>query len=167
MKAGKEQSQLTLDLIAAQRELSTVNVLFQHAVAERVGLNATDYRCWQALTGAGAISAGQLAELAGLTTSAITGILDRLENAGLVTRRPDTRDRRRVIVEPVQERRTEIAPLYASVYRATTKLFSQYDEAEMAVILRFLEQSVEIMRKELARLKNTPSITAGRTSKRG
>ena len=93
--------------------------------------------------------------------------MDRLENAGLVVRRPDAHDRRRVIIEPVQERRTEIAPLYASVYRATTALFNQYDEAQMTVILDFLRQSVAIMREELARLKDAPPVPTGRPAKRG
>jgi DNA-binding MarR family transcriptional regulator len=154
-EAIDDQHGLPLDVSVAQRELSTVNVLFQHAIADRIGLNSTDYRCWQALSDTGPLSAGQLAELVGLTTSAMTGIVDRLEKAGLVLRRADAQDRRRVIIEPIQERRTEIGPLYAPLYQAMSDLFQQYSEYDLTVIRDFLRSSIVVMRAELARLQHS------------
>jgi DNA-binding MarR family transcriptional regulator len=148
-----EQRGLPLEVSAAQRELGTLNVLFQHVVADRMGLNSTDYRCWQALCDAGPLSAGRLAALVGLTTSAMTGIVDRLEKAGLVLRRADPHDRRRVIVEPIQERRTEVGPLYVRLYLAMSKLCDSFSEAELTVIRDFLRSSVVSMRAELVRLQ--------------
>jgi DNA-binding MarR family transcriptional regulator len=144
---------LTHDVTLAQRELSTVNVLFQHAIAERIGLNPTDYRCWQTLSEAGPVPAGHLAELAGLTTSAMTGIIDRLEKAGLVRRRADPHDRRRVIIEPIQERRTEIGPLYGSLYQSMSSLFEEYNEYDLTVIRDFIRKSIGVMRVELVKLQ--------------
>ncbi len=63
------------------------------------GLNATDWKCYELLTQAGSIPAGELAELSGLTTGAITGVVDRLEQADFAMRRRDPNDRRRVIIQ--------------------------------------------------------------------
>src|SRR5688572_19438670 len=79
--------------------LSTATILFHAAVADRLGINVTDVKCYSLLRQRGAMTAGELSEKTGLTTGAITGVVDRLEKAGLVQRRRDAHDRRRVIVE--------------------------------------------------------------------
>ncbi|WP_392435861.1 MarR family transcriptional regulator [Chlorogloeopsis fritschii PCC 9212] len=73
----------------AGRELSAATVLFHTAIAERLGLNTTDHKCADILAQTGAITAGELAERTGLTTGAITGVVDRLEKAGFVRRERD------------------------------------------------------------------------------
>jgi len=85
--------QLTQALIASAGQ----SVLFRQALADRVGLNATDLACAGILSESGRLTAGRLAEVTGLTTGAV----DRLERAGYVRRTSDPEDRRRVIVEPV------------------------------------------------------------------
>jgi DNA-binding transcriptional ArsR family regulator len=86
------------------REVSARMVMFHQAIAERLGLNATDHKALDLLGRAGPITAGELAELTGLTTGAITGIIDRLEKAGFVRRENDPKDRRRVIIRPLMEK---------------------------------------------------------------
>src|SRR5438128_3146875 len=77
--------------------------LFDSVVSERAGINRTDWRCLDILGTRGPMTAGQLAEAVRLTTGAVTGVLDRLETAGLVRRIRDTHDRRKVIVEVTDE----------------------------------------------------------------
>src|SRR6476646_4089911 len=78
---------------------STHTVLFHTAVAERLGLNPSDHKVADILAlEEGPVTPGRLAELTGLTTGAVTGVLDRLENAGFVAREPDPADRRRIIL---------------------------------------------------------------------
>src|SRR5690554_3683339 len=79
--------------------LSTATILFHTAVADRLGLNVTDLKCYSLIRQAGSMSAGELAEQTHLTTGAITGVADRLEKVGLVRRGRDAADRRRVLIE--------------------------------------------------------------------
>src|SRR5262249_31217925 len=89
---------------ALGRALSTAVILFHEAVASRLGLGAAEWRCLDLLDREGPATAGRLAELSGFTTGAITGIVDRLEKAGYVRREPTPRDRRSVIVRPLENR---------------------------------------------------------------
>src|SRR5215207_5351058 len=79
--------------------LSTATVLFHAAIADRVGVSVTDMKCYSILRQAGPITAGELGERVGLTTGAITGVIDRLEHVGLARRVRDPHDRRRVVLE--------------------------------------------------------------------
>ena len=82
------------------REQSALTVMFHTKVAERMGLSATDEKCIDlAMRAEGPLTAGRLAELSGLSTGAVTGVIDRLERAGFVRRVRDPHDRRKVLVE--------------------------------------------------------------------
>src|SRR5579884_4289361 len=95
------RAELLSELMGMGRAFSTANAVYVQAVADRLRMNATDLLCLGILEWTGPVAAGRLADLTGLTSGAITGILDRLEQAGLVRRERDTRDRRRVIVQPL------------------------------------------------------------------
>ena len=83
------KSGLIDDLQQAGRRLSLATIMFHQAVADRLGLNPTDHKCIDLLASAGSTTAGELAEATGLTTGAITGVIDRLEAAGFVRREDD------------------------------------------------------------------------------
>src|SRR5829696_7595989 len=120
--------------------MSTATVLFHAAIAERLGVGATDMKCYSILRLTGPITAGDLADRTGLTTGAITGVIDRLERAKLVRRARDPHDRRRIVLELVHdaERERAIGALYEPLGRAITALVGQYDAAERATMLDFL-----------------------------
>jgi len=136
------------------RELSTATVLFHSALAERFDLNATDWKCGDILMRMGPLTAGQLAELTGLTTGAITGVIDRLEKAGFVRREQDPHDRRKVIIQPLYEeaeRRTaSVLNAYAQIW---AELYSSYSDQELALILDFMTRSVKVTQEATARLR--------------
>ncbi len=136
------------------RELSTAVVLFHEAVASRLGLNATEWRCLGLLDQYGPTTAGRLAELSGLTTGAITGIVDRLEKAGYVRREPNPRDRRSVIIHPLRfrELKEQVAPIFASLGRAMTAAASRYTAKEQAAIQNYFERTIQILREETSKL---------------
>jgi DNA-binding MarR family transcriptional regulator len=96
----------------ALRRLIAQSIAMHEAVAASLGINSTDLRCLELLQDAPAITPSGLAELAGLTTGAITGVLDRLEAAGFVRREVDLDDRRRIIVRPLPDRMAEVAAAY-------------------------------------------------------
>jgi DNA-binding MarR family transcriptional regulator len=79
------------------------------AATRALGINRTDGRCLDIIDREGPLTAGRLAERSGLTTAAVTAVLDRLEQAGYARRVGDPDDRRRVLVEltPLMERRAE------------------------------------------------------------
>jgi DNA-binding MarR family transcriptional regulator len=135
------------------REISAQTVFFHELVAQKLGLNATDTRCLDLLARAGTaeITAGDLGRSTGLTTGAVTGILDRLEAAGLVERVRDLADRRRVIVRPRPEA-ARVGKLYESLGEAMMKLASGYKTKELELIGGFLERSLAILREQTARL---------------
>src|SRR5260370_17856879 len=96
------------------KRLSTATIMFHTAVADQIGVGVTDAKCRSILLQFGPMTAGDLAMHLGLTTGAVTGVVDRLERARLVRRVADAKDRRRVIVEPVSHRKRdrEIALLF-------------------------------------------------------
>src|SRR5574342_463312 len=93
----KKRRELEAALNGALRDVSGQGVLYSQAVAERLRINSTDLECLDHIS-RGPVTAGRLAELTGLTTGAITGVIDRLERIGLVRREHDPDDRRKPLV---------------------------------------------------------------------
>src|SRR5580658_8782937 len=115
---------------AGLRELSGLGVLYSHAVAARLDLAPTDLECLGYLAD-GPVTAGALAEATRLTTGAITGVIDRLERAGLAKRESDPTDRRRVLVRATPSSQARVAPLYAPMQRAALAAPEGYSEADL------------------------------------
>ena len=119
---------------------------------------------WTLLTYSGAATAGRLSELMGLTSGAVTRVIDRLEQAGYVRRVPDAADRRRVVVELVPEK---MAALEATMGRLGEKgalVVGRYTEAELTVINDFLTRMAETTRDEAKALRDAPDPAAGSRS---
>src|SRR6476661_1776117 len=92
------------DVLRSLRRVNLQGSFFGQTVAIRFGLSESDIETLEALIDMGATTAGRLAELTGLTSGAVTRVIDRLEQAGFVRRVPDPADRRRVIVELIPEK---------------------------------------------------------------
>jgi len=154
--SGLERQELVAALGAALREVSGLGVLYSHAVAARVGMAPTDLECLGYLAD-GPVSAGALAEATRLTTGAITGVIDRLERAGFATRQADPADRRRVLVRATPAAMGRVAPLYAPMQQAALGALQGYSDAELALLLDFLQRSGEAALTALAELRSGPS----------
>ena len=140
------------------REFSTSLVLFQEAVAARLGLNATDYRCLVVILTRGQMTAKALSEEVRLTTGAITGIVDHLERAGYVVRLENPKDRRSVIISPVITQRgldKRLGDTMVTYRAAMTKLFGKYDADQTAAIVDFLGEFVQVLRAQTSKLRDT------------
>jgi DNA-binding MarR family transcriptional regulator len=85
------------------------------SLTERVGLGATETKTLFILSSQGALTAGEIAQFTGLTTSSVTSLIDRLESKGFVKRVRDTHDRRRVIVERNEERLSDLDQVFHSL----------------------------------------------------
>ena len=107
----KTRQELIAALNQTMRDASGTGVLYSQAVAERLGINATDLECLDHIVTKGPITAGALAEATGITTGAITGVIDRLERAGFAKREHDAEDRRKVQVHALPAVMKRIMPL--------------------------------------------------------
>jgi DNA-binding MarR family transcriptional regulator len=152
---------------------STWTVIYHQALASKVGLNPTDLKCAGLLLETGAITAGELGELVGLTTGAITGVIDRLEKFGLVERVKDPTDRRKVVVQVISDQARmgqvasdpaqlqEMASAFGALGQASSKLLSsRYNNKELAVILDFIETTTQLMRDQTAMLRQSQTGSA-------
>jgi DNA-binding MarR family transcriptional regulator len=150
-----ERAELLEAIGEALRRSSTWTVIFHQALAMQLGLNPTDLKSADLLYEMGAMTAGELADLTGLTTGAITGVIDRLEKAGLVCRDKDPNDRRRVIIRLTNdpERIKWVLRLFGSLNQATDQGLSRYTDEELATILDFLNWSHQVMRTETDKLR--------------
>lgn len=156
LKTPKPRAALLDALNREMRTLGSHTLLFHQAVADRLGLNTTDHKCADLLSFTGPLTAGELAERTGLTTGAITGVVDRMEKAGYVRRERDPGDRRRVIIRLETGRlNTEVAPLFSSLKQRMDELCAGYKDDELVVLLDFMTQAQPIFRAEAARLRET------------
>jgi len=157
------RAELLGELARELRQFHALGASFFRAAAARVGMTATDVQVIDLLQTGGPMTAGQLADLTGLTTGAVTGMLDRLEEAGLVRRERDPEDGRRVIVRlaPGIEERREIGLMFVTLVRAWEELASHYDDEQLAFLLEFLKRSNALSGEELARLRAGPEGEGG------
>lgn len=133
-------SQLLDSLEEQSRELSTRTVIFHHLIGERIGLNPTDHKCLDVIIRRRTpITPSQLAEETGLSTGAITGVVDRLEKAGYVRRKRDRNDRRLVFINVLMDKAmVKLSPIFDPIKQASRNLYSRYSDEELATILDFV-----------------------------
>lgn len=165
MSSGAQAKRAKL-LAALTRELRQLNGLgasYFRAAASRVGMTVTDLQVIDILDSAGPLTAGQLADLTGLTTGAITGMLNRLEEAGVVVRERDPDDGRRVIVRltPGKDDLNELSALFAALEQAWDEMASPYDDAQLALLLEFLQRSNVQTWQELFRVREASGNKGG------
>ncbi|RAS64173.1 DNA-binding MarR family transcriptional regulator [Lentzea atacamensis] len=130
------------------REQSALTIMFHTKVAEQMGLSATDEKCLDlAMRADGPLTAGRIAELSGLSTGAVTGVIDRLERAGFVRRVRDPHDRRKVLVEVTAGDLAKFAHLFEKAQQSLVQVLSRFDPDEIEVIERYLQLQIETFRK--------------------
>ncbi|MEU3402677.1 MarR family transcriptional regulator [Streptomyces sp. NPDC006670] len=122
--------------IGAMDDLIATSMVAQQEFAKNLGLSPTDLICFAYVLQAGdaPVSAGDLAARAHVTTGAVTGIVNRLERGGYVTRQPDPSDGRRVRVVAVPEAAQRVRDVYEPYYALLAQLFATYSPQEVAVL---------------------------------
>ncbi len=134
---------------------STWTVIYHQALAVKMGLSATDLKSSAILNETGPITAGEMAEMIGLSTGAVTGVIDRLEQAGLVRRDRDPHDRRRVVIVPIHNSAMaqQIGAMFEGLSQASVELLTQYSDQEFLVILDFIRNCTELMKAQVTKLR--------------
>lgn len=153
-----ERQALVAEFMQEISRMSTWTVMFHQAASQRMGLNPTDGKCLAVLRETGPITAGEMAEIIGVTTGAVTGIIDRLEKHGYVRRAADPHDRRRVVMEPVENATNtpEIQTIFGPLAEATLNEFvNRYSTEELAVVLDFVQRGANLMKEQTARLRHS------------
>ena len=132
------RSKLAQELDEAMRKASAQGVLFSQLVARRLGISSTDLECLDVIALRGPVTAGELAAATGLTTGAVTGVIDRLEQSGFALRERDDSDRRKVLVRALPAVEHRITPLFEPMQRAMSAATAGYRENELALFIDFL-----------------------------
>jgi DNA-binding MarR family transcriptional regulator len=152
---SKRRQELEAALNAAMRDVSGQGVLYSQAVAERLGMNSTDLECLDHIL-RGPVTAGKLAEVTGLTTGAITGVIDRLERVGLARRERDPEDRRKILVRALPAVGERVAPLFEPMERTAMAVLSSYGDDELALLLDFLTRARDASLAAMSELRALP-----------
>jgi len=128
-----------LDGVTGQLRLQAgLGLALHQAVAERFGLNPSDLKCLDIAARGGEVTAGRIAQLTAMSTSAVTALLDRLEKRGFIERRRDAADRRRVFVTSTGRHERELRELYAPLAAAVGAVLEVYSDEELRLITGFL-----------------------------
>jgi DNA-binding MarR family transcriptional regulator len=139
----------------ALRRSSAAGVLHGQTVARRVGVNSSDLECLDLILMSGPSTAGEIARHTGLTSGAVTGLIDRLERLGLVERTADPADRRKVLVRVREDRIGPIARLYAPLEKAMQSLLAGYSREELKLLIDFAEQSGDLLQARVSELNDS------------
>ncbi|HOY30194.1 MAG TPA: MarR family transcriptional regulator [Flavobacteriales bacterium] len=138
-----------------RRDYSDASILMHEAIARRAGLSGTDHKYLGIIVDRGRMSAGELANASGLTTGAVTGLIDRLEREGLVKRELDKQDRRKIHIVPVEANvKKRIHPLFKRLQQKTNALVESFSEKEIAVLERYFTAATAIMHQTTDELNN-------------
>ena len=150
------------DIVTRVRKLSQhyaySSIQMHEAVARKVGLSGTDHKYLGFLMEKGQMTAGELATLTGLTTGAVTGLIDRFEKKKLVQRQLANDDRRKVIIVPNSENiMTLISPLYKEFRSKTETLMASFSEEEIEIIASYFSRAIDIMQETTDQLNDNTS----------
>jgi DNA-binding MarR family transcriptional regulator len=149
----RSKTELIEDVVRSFRMSGNLDRAFDKLAAEQLGVNETDLHCLNVVENGGGVTAGEVAVQAGLTTGAVTGVIDRLERVGYVRRVADPTDRRRVKVEVTPafyEQAGRVWGPVAADWQAT--LAQHFTAAELATIEDFLRLSTDLARSHIERL---------------
>ena len=148
-----DKNELVREVNLRAREYGISTVLFRHAVGERLGVNVTDMECLALIFFKGLATPTEISQYTGLTSGATTAMLDRLERAHLIQRRPNPNDRRGTLIVLTNERMEEIGAMFASAREAIHRLTASYSEGELEVIADYFKKLVLIWEQERQKLK--------------
>jgi DNA-binding MarR family transcriptional regulator len=127
---------------------------FDNLAAERLGVNRTDLNCLDIIQRVGSLTAGELATQSGLTTGAVTAVVDRLERAGYVRRVRDDEDRRRVMVEVTPEFQQLAWEIWGPMKDDWDALMRRHTNDELEFLLGFMRESTEVGLRNIERLRD-------------
>src|SRR5689334_21676273 len=152
-QAGK--SELVDRLMLALRRSSAAGVLHGQTIARRAGINSTDMECLDLILMSGPSTAGEIGRRTGLSSGAVTGLIDRLEKHGLVERTADPHHRRKVLVRVREDKIGPLASQFGPLEKRTQALLEGYSREELRHLLDFMERAGDVVLERVAVLTKT------------
>lgn len=150
-----ENEELFEELNQAVQWAGTLTVIHTNAIAHRIGLSATEFEAMDLIARFQPITAGRLAEYCGLTSGAITGIVDRLERQGFVRRERDPKDRRRVFIIPIEdkERNKKVRALHGPIIKGFKEYVEQFDKDQIRMLIKMQKEANAMVERSIAQLR--------------
>jgi DNA-binding MarR family transcriptional regulator len=150
----KNKKDLVGELISEFRVAVNQDSAFDNLAAERLGLNQTDLHCINIIENSGGLTAGELAKEAGLTSGAVTGVVDRLERAGYARRVADPADRRRVKLEVTPKFYARAEKIWGPMAADwESSLSRRFTSEQLEEIIQFLRTTNELGREHMERVR--------------
>jgi DNA-binding MarR family transcriptional regulator len=150
---GGQRAGVIAELTGEVRQQQIAYDRFHDAVAAYLGVNRTDLRCLDILDLTGRRTAGELAAEMGMSTGAVTALLDRVEKAGYVRRVRDPGDRRRVLVELTERARERGWEIYQPFTELTGPGFARFTDEQLATVRDFLRLGNDFYAEQTARVE--------------
>ncbi|MGV1049254.1 MAG: MarR family winged helix-turn-helix transcriptional regulator [Solirubrobacterales bacterium] len=164
----KTKSDLIGELAYFVRASQTATDKMDEAGGKALGINRTDGRCMDIVQREGRMTAGRLAEEAGLTTGALTAVVDRLEKRGYLRRVADPEDRRRVLIDLTERAQRRTMELWGPLGEKGYPILAKWSVAELEAVLRFLKLSTDLNEERAAQIRAelglTPAAAEGASS---
>ena len=153
---ASRRGELIKDIVVAIQDEQTQNAFFSNAIAERLDVTSTELEVLGTLVARGPLTAGEISQRTGLTSGAVTRLIDRLEQRGSVRRRPDADDRRKVRVEITPSAMHICEPFYGPLAREGTALLEGLSERQLETILEYLRVSYDLTKRHTERVAAMP-----------
>ncbi len=132
----------------ASRQYSDASIFMHEAIARKAGLAGSDHKYLGLILQHKELTAGELSKLTGLTSGAVTGLIDRLEKKKLLKRKFTKNDRRKVIIVPDEENAMKLLqPLFVELQQKTTALIASFSSSEIETIKRYFSEATIIMKE--------------------
>lgn len=150
-----ERKRLSQELQFLGQMASTETALFHQLAAAKNGITITDSKTVTVLMQEGAMTAGELAIRLGLTSGAVTSVIDRLEVAKLVHRLRDEDDRRKVIITLDTEQLRAMAQTYESMGASFQKLLATYNLEQLRFLIDYYKATIKQTKAEIQKLSQS------------
>ena len=152
---SREKKQTLVDeIIHLARAHEAANDAFDEVAREKLGINRTDLRCLNIVENEGPMTAGRLAELSGLTTAAVTSVLDRLERAGYARRVREQQDRRHVMVEVTPLLAERATPIWGPLGEEARSTLARMSTEELQALIDFYRLGIELNERHIERVRH-------------
>jgi DNA-binding MarR family transcriptional regulator len=151
---------ITEDVIKLRKlsqQFAYTSIQMHENIGRKIGLTGTDHKYLGFLLQKGTMTAGELAVITGLTTGAVTGLIDRFEAKKLVSREADKNDRRKIIIVPDNDKIAQlITPFYKDFQDNTDHLFNSFSSEELKTLEKYFLSAMEIMNTKIAKVNQQP-----------
>lgn len=153
---GNKQKDSIVDKFrAASRQYSDASIFMHEAIARKAGLSGSDHKYLGLILQHKELTAGDISKLTGLTTGAVTGLIDRLEKKKLLKRQFTKDDRRKVMIIPNAENSMKLLqPVFRELHERSTHLIASFSEKEIQIIERYFTEATTIMKEITDNLNN-------------